>query len=414
MFEKDITKKFNSIEEYIKWNNELINEEIFVKKYKVKTMIKEFILDEERKVIVVLNVSIDYKGKDKRKAQCVKDIFDIMLENEPLFKNSELEILETFKIKENDEKNDSKYEFFARLKKDLLIANENNNETLFERYFDFKQKVERELHSGTFIDIERIIRKMFLFNKILIPLFGSDWNSCFEAYRYNIMDERYLSIYTNNHELNKPSSIAEDDMIRVINFSYKLMCMKSEVFKDGRIIKNNVLRIMMLNNSENRMVIFDLDIENELMIMTNRMLRDVIIDMIETVERTANYKYNIRTEGFYISETSSLIFKTLKNENHKFHYHKNKLEPIDIKNIVYIPPRKRIMNFNPVGFEWSMDDYDFDFNKTTSEFIKKKEKSSTIAHNIYKLSIDNKLGLYYNPDSDKKCPINDFLKEVTK
>lgn len=413
MFEKDLTKKFNSIEEYIKWNNELINEEIFVKKYKVKTMIKEFILDEERKVIVVLNVSIDYKGKDKRKAQCVKDIFDIMLENEPLFKNSELKILETFETKENDKKNDSKYEFFARLKKDLLIANENNNETLFERYFDFKQKVERELHSGTFIDIERIIRKMFLFNKILIPLFGSDWNSCFEAYRYNIMDERYLSIYTNNHELNKPSSIAEDDMIRVINFSYKLMCMKSEVFKDGRIIKNNVLRIMMLNNSENRMVIFDLDIENELMIMTNRMLRDVIIDMIETVERTANYKYNIRTEGFYISETSSLIFKTLKNENHKFHYHKNKLEPIDIKNIVYIPPRKRIMNFNPVGFEWSMDDYDFDFNKTTSEFIKKKEKTSTI-HDIYKLSIDNKLGLYYNPDSDKKCPINDFLKEVTK
>ena len=413
MFEKDLTKKFNSIEEYIKWNNELINEEIFVKKYKVKTMIKEFILDEERKVIVVLNVSIDYKGKDKRKAQCVKDIFDIMLENEPLFKNSELEILETFKIKENDEKNDSKYEFFARLKKDLLIANENNNETLFERYFDFKQKVERELHSGTFIDIERIIRKMFLFNKILIPLFGSDWNSCFEAYRYNIMDERYLSIYTNNHELNKPSSIAEDDMIRVINFSYKLMCMKSEVFKDGRIIKNNVLRIMMLNNSENRMVIFDLDIENELMIMTNRMLRDVIIDMIDTTEKIHNYRYNVKTEDFYISKTSSLMFKTLKNGNHKSHYHENSLKPTDIKSISYISPRERIFDFKNVGFEYSMDDYDFNFDRITSEFIEKKEKTPTIS-NIHRLPIDNKLGLYYNPDGDKKCPINEFLKEVTK
>ena len=35
MFEKRLVKKFNSIEEYVKWNNELINEEIFVKKYKV-------------------------------------------------------------------------------------------------------------------------------------------------------------------------------------------------------------------------------------------------------------------------------------------------------------------------------------------------------------------------------------------
>lgn len=419
MIEKNIIKEFESIEDYVDWSNKLIEEDIFVKKHKVNTRIENLLVrekDNKTKVIAIINVSISYKGKDKMKTQCVKDVFDSMLEKEPLFKGKEMVRYEEKEIPEEDK---TKNDYFNKLLKDSMVADENKDETLFERHFDLKQSFEKALvHGPMEVECTRIIRKLFKENKILITIFGPEWQYNFEVYHYK--NNRYLSIYSDELATKFASlriSVTEDKDIKITNYYYRLSCMKSEVIdKNGHIVENNVLRIMLLNQDNKRMVIFDLDIENELMVMTNGMLRKIIINMIDTTERTENYIYNIKTEGFYIGEKSSLILKTLINGQHIHHYHRDTLEPDDIKDIIYISPRKRILNHTAANIKYHMDDYDFNFDKMTSDFLDKTrtKMNSTINHyHRQPNSIDKKLGLYYF-DNKQICAINHFIKDIIR